>query len=161
MARKSLFVVLTIITICLFCGTCFAAENNSINLGNEIMDSIHKTGNSINNVVSGNVVKDAGNTMKGAVNNVGGTMNNAGRGVQNGVNNVKNNVENMGNNMHKDNVNRTDRGNYNTIRTEVQKTASNTGLNTMTTTTWMWIILVVAAVIIIAAIWYYATQKNS
>ena len=134
MARKSIFVVLAIIVLCLCCGTCFAAKNTSTNLGNELMDSIHKTGDSINNVVSGNVAKDAGNTMKDAVNNAGETMNNAGRGVQNGVNN--------------------------TVRTEAETRVANSGLNTMTTTTWMWIILVVAAVIIIAAIWYYATQNN-
>ena len=159
MAKKSIFMILAVIVLCLCCGICFAAENTSTNLGNELMDSIHKKGDSINNVVSGNVVKDAGNTMKDAVNNVGGAVNNAGQGVQNGVNDVKNGVENMGDDMNRNG--RDAMGNYNTVRTEAETRVANSGLNTMTTTTWMWIILVVAAVIIIAAIWYYATQNNS
>ncbi len=141
MAKKTLFVILAVIVLCLCCGVCFAAEGNgdSINLGNQIMESIDKTGESFNNVVSGNATKDMGN------------------GIRDGVNNVKNGVEDAGNAV----VNRTTRdGDYNAIRTQTEGTATGNGLE-MTTTTWMWIILVVAAVIIIAAIWYYATQNNS
>ena len=150
MAKKGLFVGLAVIILCLCCGVCFAAEgnNNSINLGNEIMESIDKTGDSINNVVSGNAVNDAGNA------------------VRNGVNNVKNGVENMGNdakNIDDGVVNRSgiNGGNYNAVRTTTEATQGTTNFDAMSTTTWMWIILVVAAVIIIAAIWYYATQNNS
>lgn len=142
MAKKALFVGLAVIVLCLCCGICFAAEgnNDSINLGNQIMESIDKTGESFNNVVSGNAINDAGNS------------------IRDGVNNVKNGAENVGNAV----VNRTTRdGNYNAIRTTTEGTMSNNNGFTMTTTTWMWIILVVAAVIIIAAIWYYATQNNS
>lgn len=151
MAKKGLFVGLAVIILCLCCGVCFAAEgsNNSINLGNEIMESIDKTGDSINNVVSGNAVNDAGNA------------------VRNGVNNVKNGVDDIGNdarNIDDGVVNRSgsNGGNYNAIRTTTEGTqGTTTNFDAMSTTTWMWIILVVAAVIIIAAIWYYATQNNN
>lgn len=140
MAKKIFLVAFAIIVLCLCCGSCFAAENNgsSTNLGNEIMDSIDKTGKSINNVVSGNIVKDAGNTVR-----------NAGSDIKDGAKDGKNTVDGM--------VNTT---NYNTTRTTAEGTATNSGFSTMTTTTWMWIILVVAAIVIIAAIWYYATRTN-
>ena len=161
MAKRGLFIGLAIIILCLCCGTCFAAEgnNNSINLGNEIMESIDKTGNSINNVVSGNAVNDAGNGIRNGVND-------AGNAVRNGVNNVKNGVENIGNdtrNIDDGVVNRSNAGgNYNAVRTTTEGTqGATTNFDAMSTTTWMWIILVVAAVIIIAAIWYYATQNNN
>jgi hypothetical protein len=139
MAKKFLFVSLAIIVLCLCCGICFAAENNSVNLGNEVMQSIDKTGDSINNV------KDAGNTIRNGANN-----------VTSGIQNVGNTVKNTGNNV----MNGGNAGNYNTVRTTTEGTATNSGLSSMTTTTWMWIILVVAAIVIIAAIWYYATQNN-
>lgn len=130
MAKKIFIVGFAMIILCLCCGVCFAAEDNSVTLGNEIMQSIDKTGESANNVVSGNWVKDAGNTVKNAGDN------------------VKNDAKAM-----------TGTGSYNTTRTSAE-TTTNGAVNTMSTTTWMWIILVVAAIIIIAAIWYYATQNN-
>lgn len=132
MAKKSLICVFAIIVLSLCCGFCFAAEDNSsINLGNEIMKSVDKTGESAENVVSGNVVNSTVDTVKG------------------GMNNTKNMMQNDDNN------------NYDVTKTATEGTADNNGMGTMTTTTWMWIILVVAAVIIIAAIWYYATQNNN
>lgn len=147
MAKKSLICGLAIIILSLCCGMCFAADNgNSINLGNEVMESIDKTGDSIENVISGNIVGDTANTVKDGVNNVGNGVRDIGNDVKDGV----------------DNTNRTTTGNYNTIRTTTEgTTTNNNGINTMTATTWMWIILIVAAVVIIAAIWYYATQNNS
>ena len=137
MAKKIFMVAFAIIILCLCCGSCFAAENNgsSTNLGNEIMDSINKTGKSVDNVVSGNIVKDAGNTVKDGAKDVGRD----GKDVVDGVVNTSN---------------------YNTTRTTAEGTTTNGGFSTMTTTTWMWIILVVAAIVIIAAIWYYATRTN-
>lgn len=132
MAKKSLICVFAIIVLSLCCGFCFAAEDNSsINLGNEIMKSVDKTGESVENVVSGNVVNSTVDTVK------------------DGMNNTKNMMQNDDNN------------NYDVTKTATEGTADNNGMGTMTTTTWMWIILVVAAVIIIAAIWYYATQNNN
>lgn len=154
MTKKFLIVFFSAIVLCLCCGMCFAAQDKSVNLGNEIMDSIDKTGHSFNNVVSGNVVKDAGNMI-----------NNEGRRINNGVNNVENGLRDTGANIRDDRNNiANDRtngnyNNYNTVRTTAEGTRTATA-NVMSTTTWMWIILVVAAIIIIAAIWYYATQNN-
>lgn len=146
MAKKIFVTAFAIIVLCLCCGVCFAAEDSStsVNLGNEIMDSIDKTGKSIDNVVSGNIVKDAGNSVRNAGNDVKDGAKDAGNAGRDAIDGT---------------VNRN--GDYNTTRTTAEGTATNTGFSTMTTTTWMWIILVVAAVIIIAAIWYYATQNNS
>ena len=143
MAKKSFICVFAIIILSLCCGICFAAEEGtSVNLGNEIMQSVDKTGDSVQNVVSGNIVGDTANTLRDGVNNIGNGVRDAGNMVKDGVNN--------GN---RDN---------NVMRTVTEGTTNNNnGFGTMTTTTWMWIILVVAAVIIIAAIWYYATQNNS
>lgn len=146
MAKKIIMTVFAIIVLCLCCGVCFAAESNgsSVNLGNEIMDSIDKTGKSIDNVVSGNVVKDAGNSVR-----------NAGNDIKDGAKNLGND----GRDVIDGTVDRTGNG-YNTTRTTAEGTTTNGGFSSMTTTTWMWIILVVAAIVIIAAIWYYATRTN-
>lgn len=168
MLKKSLICALAIIILSLCCTICFANEKgNNINLGNEIMKSIDKTENSMKNVVSGNVVKDAGNMVndemnmiKNGVNNVGEGMRDAGNTVRNGANNVRNDMDrDNDNNNNNAGVAGTNGGNYNTARTSVDQTL-NGGVNTMTATTWMWIILIVAAVTIMAAIWYYATQGN-
>lgn len=144
MAKKIFIVAFAIIVLCLCCGSCFAAEDNgsSTNLGNEIMDSIDKTGKSVDNVVSGNIVKDAGNTVRNAGNDMKDGAKDAGRDGRDAVEGVVNS------------------SNYNTTRTTAEGTTTNGGFSTMTTTTWMWIILVVAAIVIIAAIWYYATRTN-
>ena len=130
MAKKIFMIGFAMIILCLCCGVCFAAEDNSVTLGNEIMQSIDKTKESANNVVSGNWINDAENT-----------------------------VRNAGDNMKNDTKAMTGTSNYNTTRTSVDQTTNRT-INAMSPTTWMWIILVVAAIIIIAAIWYYATQNN-
>ena len=169
MLKKSLICALAIIILSLCCTICLANEKgNNINLGNEIMRSIDKTENSMQNVVSGNVIKDAGNMvnnemnmMKDGVNAVGEGMRDAGNTVRDGVNDVGNTMRNTENNMdgNNDGVMGTNGGNYNTTRTSADQTLNN-GVNTMTATTWMWIILIVAAFTIMAAIWYYATQGN-
>ncbi len=155
MAKKSFICVFAIIVLSLCCGMCFAAEEgSSVNLGNEIMQSLNKTGDSAKNVVSGNIVGDTANTVKKGVDNVGNAVRDVGNDVQNGVEDVDGNGNNNGDNR------RT--GDYNVTRTVTEATTdAGNGFGTMTTTTWMWIILVVAAIIIIAAIWYYATQNNS
>ena len=145
MKKKNYIISLFTIIILFMCsGFVFAEDgNSSINLGNEIMQSVDKTGDSFNNMISGNTIRDAGNSMKNGINSM---MN----GTENMVNKVENGVNNIGNmNM---------AGDYNVVRTDVEGTTNN--FSTMTTTTWMWVILVVAAIVIIAAIWYYATQDN-
>lgn len=137
MAKKIFIVGFAMIILCLCCGICFAAEDNSVSLGNEVMQSIDKSGESINNVVSGNWTNDDGktkDTRNELRDDAGAIIGNTGRN------------ENA--------------GNYNTTRTTVEGMTNDAMTGTMSTTTWMWIILVVAAIIIIAAIWYYATQSN-
>lgn len=147
MAKKIFVTAFAIVVLCLCCGMCFAAEDkgSSINLGNEIMDSVDKAGKSVGNVVSGNIVKDAGNTVR-----------NTGNDIKDGARNLGNDGKNVVGGV----VNRAENGAYNTTRTTAEGTTTNGGFSTMTTTTWMWIILVVAAIVIIAAIWYYATRSN-
>lgn len=156
MLKKSIICALAITILSLCCTICFANEKgNNINLGNEIMRSIDKTENSMKNVVSGNVVKDAGNMVKDEMNMIEDGINNVDEGMRNVGNTMKDSVDNENNTG----VVGTNGGNYNTTRTSVDQTL-NGGVNTMTATTWMWIILIVAAFTIMAAIWYYATQGN-
>lgn len=155
MAKKSLILGMAMIILSLCCGICFAAnDNSSIDLGNEIMQSIDKTGASMQNVISGNVVQDSANMIRGGIDNVENTVKDTTNDMNNGMNNMMNE-----NNSDRNNIVMGTPGDYDATRTMTETTAN--GLNTMTTTTWMWIILVVAAVIIVAAIWYYATQSNS
>lgn len=135
MAKKIFLIGFAMIILCLCCGICFAAEDNSISLGNEIVQSIDRTGESMSNVVSGNWTKDAGNTMNDMQNK-----------VKDGENNIMENMDST--------------GSYNTVKTTAESSVATGEMGAMSTTTWMWIILVVAAIIIIAAIWYYATQNN-
>ena len=144
MAKKIFIVGFAMIILCLCCGICFAAEDNSVSLGNEIMQSIDKTGESMENVVSGNWLNDMGNTAR-----------DTGNDMRNDVTGITGTEGMTGN----DNRGMTGTNAYNTTRTTVEGTTTGT-TNAMSTTTWMWIILVVAAIIIIAAIWYYATQTN-
>lgn len=153
MVKKSLIAGLTAIILSLCCGLCFAADNdkhNTINLGNEITQSLDKAGQSVQNVTndmfSGNLVNDASNGMK--------TMTND---VKNGVNIVDNGIVNTTKMNTNTNTNN-NAGNYNATRTTAEGATRN--ITTMSTTTWMWMILAVAAIIIVAAIWYYATQSN-
>lgn len=144
MAKKIFIVGFAMIILCLCCGICFAAEDNSVSLGNEIMQSIDKTGESMENVVSGNWVNGMGNTVR-----------DAGADMRNDVTGITGTEGMTGNN----NRGIAGTNDYNTTRTTVEGSTAGT-TNAMSTTTWMWIILVVAAIIIIAAIWYYATQTN-
>ena len=150
MAKKSLICFITLVILSLCCGVSYATENsNSISLGNEIMKSIDKTENSMQNVVSGNVVKDAGNMVKNGMDD-----------MKNGVNNMENDMKDEDGKRNEEVIGGYDNGNYNATRTTAEQTL-NTGVNTITATTWMWIILVFDMVMIIAAILYYATQDNS
>ena len=135
MTKRLLVTICTAIVLCLCCLVSFADENNnSITLGNEVMQSIDKTQSNFDNLVSGNMVTDAANS------------------VVNGALEVKDGMEK---DMTKTNQN------YNVTQTTTEGSIGTNGMNTMTTTTWMWIILAVAAIIIITAIWYYATQNNN
>ena len=160
MLKKSLIVTLAMVILSLCCTISFAAEEgNKINLGNEIMKSIDKTGDSMQNVVSGNVVKDAGNMVNNEMNMITNGVRNVGNTVTGTINNMDGNDNKNDNRNDNTVVMGTNNGNYNVARTTADQTINN-GINTMTATTWMWIILIVAAVTILMAIWYYATQGN-
>ena len=160
MLKKSLIVTLAMVILSLCCTISFAAEEgNKINLGNEIMKSIDKTGDSMQNVVSGNVVKDAGNMVNNEMNMITNGVRNVGNTVTGTINNMDGNDNKNDNRNDNTVVMGTNKGNYNVARTTADQTINN-GINTMTATTWMWIILIVAAVTILMAIWYYATQGN-
>ena len=160
MAKKTITVLAVMCIFSLFCGICcFAADDNSINLGNTVSETMDKAGRSIENVkndiFSGNRDNDGHN------NNEKDMINNGVNHVENGVNHIDNGAKDVGNAVV--NTTRLDgyrTNNYNAVRTETTTGLPNTEVGGMTTTTWMWIILAVSAVIIIAAIWYYATQNN-
>ena len=145
---------LAIIVVCLCCSGWFAADNSNVNLGDQITDSLDKTGDSIRNVTSD--VMDAGaNTMRSMGNTIDGDNNN-------NTTTNRNNHTNNGNNNNNDNRmsqrNLSNGTNYNAVRTSVDEATTN---GTMSTTTWIWIILAVAAIVIVAMIWYYAVKTDN
>lgn len=75
MTKKIIMSILAIIILSMCCGVCFAEENNnSINLGNELMQSVDKTGESFRNVVSENIMKDSSNMIRNGDYNVTRTV---------------------------------------------------------------------------------------
>lgn len=134
MAKKVL-ISFAMIILCLCCSVCFAAqENSNVNLGEEITDSLDKTGDSVRNV--------ADDVMNGVNGNTRNNRNNNNNNYDTRNNNMDNNVFTNG---------------YNAVRTSVDDVATGN----MSTTTWIWIILAVAAIIIVAMVWYYAVQDNN
>lgn len=156
MAKKiitSLFVGLLLIN-CFFISTVSFANENTISLGNEITKSMDKTGDSMKNVLSGNVIMDAGNNIKN-------TVEDARNVVMDEANDMKTDVKNEDNKMDKENdeMKKIENGeNYDARRTNAE--VSRSGIDNNTMMTWMWIALIAATTIIIAAIWYYVTQTN-
>ena len=137
---KKIIISLAIIILSLCCSVCFAADNNSnVNLGDQITDSLDKTGDSVRNVTSD--VMDAGaNTMRSIGNTVDGDNNNNNNDNRMSQRNLSNDT------------------NYNAVRTSVDEVTTN---GTMSATTWIWIILAVAAIVIVAMIWYYAVKTDN
>ena len=145
MAKKTIITIAAMCIFSLFCGICFAADENSINLGNTVTETMDKAGRSMENlkddIFSTDIVNDGERTIDDGVNH-----------IENGARDIKDGVVNTTrSDNYRDN-------NYNAVRTETN--LPNTEMGGMTTTTWMWIILAVSAIIIIAAVWYYATQNN-
>ena len=156
MAKKiitSLFVGLLLIN-CFFITTVSFANENTISLGNEITKSIDKTGDSMKNVLSGNVIMDAGNNVKNTIEDAKDVM-------MDEANDMKADVKDEENKMDKedDKMKREEnRDNYDARKTNAE--VSRSGIDNNTMTTWMWIALIAATTIIVAAIWYYVTQSN-
>lgn len=130
MAKKIFIVGFAMIVLCLCCGVCFAAESNSVSLGNEIMESIDKTGESMNNVVSGNWINEAGNNARQAGDN------------------TRNDLKTM-----------TGTGDYNTTRTTAEGTTNNAGTMSTTTWMWI-ILVVAAIIIIAAIWYYATQNND-
>lgn len=156
MAKKTIIIIAAMCIFSLFCGICcFAANDNSINLGNTVSETMNKAGRSMenvkNDVFSGNIINAGETVVNNGVNHLDNGVNHVGNGVKDVTNGVVNTTR-------LDNNYRTN--NYNTVRTQTSTEIANTRLGGMTTTTWMWIVLAVSAAIIIAAVWYYATQNN-
>ena len=147
MNKKVIVTSIIFIIVCLFSSICFAntenvmdaAKNTTVNLRDEITNSIDKTENSTRNVTQ-DVMTKGGQMM----NSAGNMINNmTGNNNDNNTNNNKNGTTN-------------NNAGYNTTRTAVDDAYFGTA--GMDTTTWLWIILAIAAIIIIAAVWYYAMQ---
>lgn len=146
MSKKTILTTVIFLVICLFGTVCFASaqnvmdtmKNSTVELKDEITQSIDKTQNSTRNVTQ-NVMNGAGNAM----NTMGNMMD-------------TNRTDNNNNRNNDNNNNNNNAGNYNTTRTAVNDGYfAGTGMDT---TTWLWMILAIAAIIIIAAVWYYAMQ---
>ena len=140
---KKIIVSLAIIMLSFCCVACFAADDNSnVNLGDQITDSLDKTGDTMRNVTDD-------------------VMDGMGIRDNNRNDNYNSNNRNTNNDNTMDNRNGYTNGNgftdgYNAVRTSVDDMTTGN----MSTTTWVWIILAVAAIIITAFIWYYAAQDN-
>lgn len=128
---KKIFVSLAIIILSLCCSVCFAADNDSnVNLGEEITDSLDKTGDSVRNV--------ADDVMNG----VDGNNNNNNRNTANRNNYTDNNVFTEG---------------YNAVRTSVDDVA--TGNMSTTTWIWI-ILAVAAIIIVAMVWYYAVQNNN-
>lgn len=129
---KKIFVSLAIIILSLCCSVCFAADNDSnVNLGEEITDSLDKTGDSVRNV--------ADDVMNG----VDGNNNNNNRNTANRNNYTDNNVFTEG---------------YNAVRTSVDDVA--TGNMSTTTWIWI-ILAVAAIIIVAMVWYYAVQNNNN
>lgn len=129
---KKIFVSLAIIILSLCCSVCFAADDDSnVNLGEEITDSLDKTGDSVRNV--------ADDVMNG----VDGNNNNNNRNTANRNNYTDNNVFTEG---------------YNAVRTSVDDVA--TGNMSTTTWIWI-ILAVAAIIIVAMVWYYAVQNNNN
>ena len=147
MKKKFLIAIIVLAAIfSLSFSFCFAEENknsNSVNLGNEITNSMNKTGQNAKNMVNG--AMNIGQDMKNEMGDMGKKIVN---GASQVVEGVKDGMNNMNNNP---------TSGYYAERTSIDSENTDVG---MTSTTWMWILFAVAAAIIMLAIWYFATQND-
>ena len=149
MFKKASFCFVIIATIILFTSFCFAT-----NLGNEMQNSMDKTGNTV-----GNVVEGATNAGKEVVNNVGNTLNGAMNGMKEAMNNITDDMDNntaTGNMINNATSNENDtNNNYTATRT------ATFGTGTDNNTIWIWAILGVVALLIIGLSWYYMSDNKT
>lgn len=138
-------IIYTIFALFMF-NYSFATNNqdNSVNLGNTISESLNKTGESAHNVVNtvSNGAGSVGNMVSQGAGNIGNSMQNT---MNNGFNSI--NTNNGTNNVGND---------YTATRTSDD--AQFAGMNS---TSWIWLIMAVVAVVIIGLVWYYAVQNTN
>ena len=160
--KNKLLICATIFTILIlfFCHYSFANtnQNNSVNLGNTISESLNKAGESTHNVVNAvtNGASNAASGIRDGANNAAGAIkdgtNNAASTVRNGINNGVNTIDGTSGNFN--NNARTD--NYTATRT-----SGNSEFAGMTSTSWIWLIMAILAVVIIGLVWYYTVQNTN
>ena len=158
MLKKIGLYITLIATVLLFTSFSFAS-----NLGNDIKDSMDKTGNTIQNVMNG--VTDAG---KNAVDNMGNAVNDAANGARDTMNNMANGINNMTDDMFDNrddnNQNNNENNNANTGNgADDGYSAARIATFTDTTTnnTWLWIALGVVALAIVGLSWYYMSDNRN
>lgn len=132
----------------------FTSFSFATNLGNEVQNSMEKTGNTV-----GNMVEGATNAGKEVVNNVGnavsGTMNN----IRDGFNTV---TDDMNNNSATDDINDSTANNQNDTNNNYIATRTATfGAGTNNSTMWIWVVLGVVALLIIGLSWYYMSDNRN
>lgn len=128
-------IIAFILALCILCLTCsvFAANN-------ELNDSLHKTTNTVRNVVGGaeNVVENGAAAIGNGVKDLGNTF-------SAGASRVTTDATNM---AHNDGY----------AATRTANTGTFAGMNG---NTWTWFILAIAALAIIGLVWYYAMQNKN
>lgn len=143
--NKKIFISILIVFAILL--STFVFANNDTTLGNELKNSIDKSGDTLQNVGEGarNVASDIGNGIQNAASNVG-------QGVENMFDG---NDDNWGNNNNNGN---NENDGYVATRTTTDGGAGMTGM--MNNTTWIWLIMGIVAVAIVGLTWYYVTQNT-
>ena len=137
---KKVFATLLIVFALVLCSNFSFAANN---LGDNIKDSMNKTGIAMQNM--GNDVKNA---VSGAGNAVEGMFSNDNNNNQNNDNKMMSGIMNNNDNN----------GSYTATRTA---TATNGTLLGMNSTAWTWLILGIATIAIVALVWYYGKQYDN
>ena len=152
---KRLALVVTLIASILL----FATFSFATNMGNEVSESVNKTGNTMQNAKNGigdmarNVVDNVGNATQGAVNTVQNAMNDMGNALNMDDNMEDNNDFN--NNNNDNNNDDTNAGNYSAERVATFGNTNDAG------NTWIWVGLGIAAVAIIGLSLYYMSDTRS
>ena len=149
MLRKIILLGIILSTVLFISSVSFAS-----NMGNDIQDSIDKTGNTLGNIVNGTM--DAGRNAAGAISNV----------TAGAVNGVKNTMDNMGNMMSEnttDNLNNNNVSNENNTANDYNatRTATTYSADTGNDTIWIWLVLGVTALIIAGLTWYYMVDNRN
>ena len=136
---KRVFTTILVAFALVLCTTFSFAANN---LGDNIKDSMNKSGKAIENM--GNDVKNA---VVGAENTVEGMFNNN-KDNDNNNNNMMSGIMNNNNNN----------GGYTATRTATTTNETFLGMNA---TAWTWLILGIATIAIVALVWYYGKQYDN